>query len=126
VVHDVTCPEDPDLVVCAVVPVVDEVVGEEQGQPGERVVRRQVHRSQQVGAGIGGQGDELPSGVDDDISDTHGKAGPGVARLVTEFVVVGQQIERSSLKGQADHEEGDGEDDQFEHGRFSVQIAETR
>src|SRR6476661_7011498 len=115
VVHDVAGPEDAHLVVGAVVPVVREVLGEEDDDPHppQRGVEAKGRHGIQRGVD-----DELGCLVEDpdaDAPDAHREARDGVADLVADLVVVGREPQRQHLDDDEDDEEGDRRDDDVDH-----------
>ncbi|MGF6888711.1 hypothetical protein ABH933_008265 [Nocardia sp. GP40] len=116
-VHDVTGPEQPNGVMRAVVPVVGDFVREEQPDPGQWIVCRKMYRRKQIQSGVGGHHHQFPADVDDGAADAHGQTGSGVTGFVSEFVVVGEISERQGFQYDAEHENGNGVQDEVEHDR---------
>jgi hypothetical protein len=115
VVDDVARPEDAHLVVDAVEPVVGKVVGEEEKRVGPPHVRRHPQRRQLVEAGVDGDDDQLPDGVDGDVAAAHRQAGAGVPRLVADQLLVPRVLEREQLDHEQQHERRDRVEDQLRH-----------
>jgi hypothetical protein len=109
VVDDVARPEDTALVRDPVKPVVREVVGEEEREPGQRVAGVQPQRRQLVQRGVDRDDHELPADVDHGVAQAHGQRRAGVAQVVAEqlVVVVVQVPERRVLGDEQQDEEGD-------------------
>ena len=121
VMHDVTGPEQPDLVADAVVPVVRVIVREEQQHPHPPRLLGQAQRREAVQRGVDRHDDALPQQIDQDVPDAHAQAGDRVARpvpgvLVRRVVVVTQVPVRGPLDQQGQQEDGDRGADQVKHG----------
>ncbi len=103
VVDHVAGPQDPDHVVAAVRPVVEEVLGEEHQRHGPPQHGHPQGR-QFVDRHVDGQDGDLPQQVEPEAAEPHGDAGGGVLRLVPGGVLVRMEAVADHLDHGEQHE----------------------
>ena len=111
-VHHVRSPKQPALMADAVIPVVGEIVGEEECEPGPRACRVEFEERKSVHEAEDPKYHRFADEIHYNIPNPHEETGRGVLKMVQ---LSAHEGVKDRLDGDQREEERDGEMDQVRH-----------